>query len=121
MSGNDQPNVSLTNPDYSLFYESLCAISNNMIHLYYLRSNLEAPQEENMSVDREINVVGKACPMPLIALAKEVRSLTQGQCVRIIGNDPIFEESIVEFCRGRRHEVIETTRDGKTVSIVIKV
>ena len=31
-----------------------------------------------MSIDREINVVGKACPMPLIALAKEVRKPEAG-------------------------------------------
>ena len=74
-----------------------------------------------MFVDKDINVVGKACPMPLIALAKEVRTLNQGQTVRIIGNDPIFEESIVEFCREGCHEVLETHREGKTVSMVIKV
>ena len=74
-----------------------------------------------MSVDKDINVVGKACPMPLIALAREVRNLKQGQIVRIIGNDPIFEESIVEFCREGGHEIVETAREGKTVSMVIKV
>jgi len=74
-----------------------------------------------MSVDKDINVVGKACPMPLIALAREVRNLKQGQIVRIMGNDPIFEESIVEFCREGGHEIVETTREGKTVSMVIKV
>ncbi|MDA8098896.1 MAG: sulfurtransferase TusA family protein [Nitrospiraceae bacterium] len=73
-----------------------------------------------MHADKEINVLGKACPMPLIALAKEVRAMQQGQTVRITGNDPIFEESIVEFCREGCHEIVETTREGKTVSIVIK-
>ena len=74
-----------------------------------------------MSVDIEINVVGKACPMPLITLAREARILKQGQTVRITGNDPIFEESIVEFCREGCHEIMETTREGKIVSMVIKV
>lgn len=45
-----------------------------------------------MVIDRDINVVGKACPMPLIALAKEVRTMARGQTVRVTGNDPIFEE-----------------------------
>jgi TusA-related sulfurtransferase len=74
-----------------------------------------------MAVDREINVVGKSCPLPLITIAKEVRRLKQGQTVRIIGNDPIFEESIIEFCREGCHEIIETIREGKTVSMVIRV
>ena len=74
-----------------------------------------------MSVEKEINVVGKACPMPLITLAKEVRNLRQGQILRIMGNDPLFEESVVEFCCERCHEILDTKREGKTVSIVIKV
>lgn len=74
-----------------------------------------------MSVDKDINVVGQACPMPLIALAREVRNLQPGQTVRITGNDPIFEESIVEFCRQGCHQIQETTRAGKIVCILIKL
>jgi TusA-related sulfurtransferase len=74
-----------------------------------------------MSVDKDINVVNKSCPMPLIALAREVRNLKQGQTVRITGNDPLFEESIVEFCRERYHEIMDTVRDGKTVAMIIRV
>jgi len=75
-------------------------------------------QEVAMTVDKEINVVGKACPIPLIALAKEVRGMDKGQVVRIVGNDPIFEPSIVDCCRERGFTILETTRDGRTVSII---
>ena len=74
-----------------------------------------------MNVDKDIDVVGNACPMPLIALAREVRKLQPGQIVRITGNDPIFEESIVEFCREGGHGILETTREGKVVCLVIKI
>ncbi len=74
-----------------------------------------------MHVDREINVVGKACPLPLISLAKEVRALHQGQLVRITGNDPIFEISIIDFCRERGHAVVDTVREGKTVCMTIRI
>jgi len=74
-----------------------------------------------MASDREINVVGKACPMPLISLAREVRTMTSGQTVQITGNDPIFEPSVLEFCREGCHEVLSNARDGKVVTIVLKV
>lgn len=74
-----------------------------------------------MHVDRDIDVVGKTCPMPLIALAKEVRTMEAGQTVRITGNDPIFEESIIEFCREGGHQVLETRREGRVVSMVVRV
>lgn len=74
-----------------------------------------------MAVDRDIDVVGRACPMPLIALAREVRVMQAGQTLRITGNDPIFESSVVEFCREGGHQVVETAREGRVVSIVIRV
>jgi TusA-related sulfurtransferase len=77
--------------------------------------------EKIMTVDRDIDVVGKACPLPLITVAKEVRTMQKGQLLRIIGNDPLFEATILDFCREGGHAVQETSRDGKKVSITLKV
>jgi tRNA 2-thiouridine synthesizing protein A len=74
-----------------------------------------------MTVDRDIDVMGKACPIPLITLAKEVRASRKGQLLRITGNDPTFEASILDFCHEGGHEVLEASRDGKKVSIVFKI
>ena len=46
------------------------------------------------SADRVVDVTGKACPMPLVALAKEVRTMQAGQTVKITGNDPILTGKI---------------------------
>lgn len=74
-----------------------------------------------MTVDKEINVVGKACPIPLITLAKAVRTMHDGQTVRITGNDPIFEPSVIDFCQERGFRVLETTREGRTISLVFVI
>ena len=74
-----------------------------------------------MTVDKDLDVVGKACPIPLITVAKGVRTMQKGQLLRITGNDPIFEATILDFCREGGHEVRETIRDGKKVSIIFKV
>ena len=74
-----------------------------------------------MTFDRDIDVVGRACPLPLISLAKEVRAMNAGQTVRIRGNDPVFEESIAEFCRETGHQIVETGREGRVVTMLIRV
>ena len=74
-----------------------------------------------MTVDKDINVVGKACPIPLISLAREVRGMNKGQVVRITGNDPIFESSVVDFCQERGHTILETTRNGRTATLVFTI
>ena len=74
-----------------------------------------------MNFDVDMDVRGKVCPIPLIALAKEVRRLPPGAVVRIVGDDPIFEETIQDFCREGSHEIVETRRDGKVVDIAFRV
>lgn len=74
-----------------------------------------------MNVDKEIDVVSKACPIPLITVAREVRTMRKGQLLRIIGNDPLFEVTILDFCREGGHEVQDSIRDGKKVTITFKV
>ena len=74
-----------------------------------------------MNVDKEIDVVSKACPIPLITVAREIRTMRKGQLLRIIGNDPLFEVTILDFCREGGHEVQDSIRDGKKVTITFKV
>jgi TusA-related sulfurtransferase len=54
-------------------------------------------------------------------VAKEVRAMQKGQLLRITGNDPLFEATILDFCREGGHEILETSRDGKKVSILFTV
>jgi tRNA 2-thiouridine synthesizing protein A len=74
-----------------------------------------------MSVDKLIDVTGKVCPLPLIAMAKEVRTMQKGEILSIIGDDPIFEESVIDFCREGAHALLDTHREGKKVTIVLQV
>ncbi|MBU0482900.1 MAG: sulfurtransferase TusA family protein [Proteobacteria bacterium] len=74
-----------------------------------------------MKVDKEIDVLHKVCPLPLITLAKEVRTMAKGQVVKISGDDPIFEDSVLDFCREGEHEILENNREGRQVSIVFKI
>lgn len=74
-----------------------------------------------MTPDKDIDVLGKAFPVPLITVAKEVLTMQKGQLLRVIGNDLLFESTILKFCSERGHEVQETIRDGKKVSITFKI
>ncbi len=62
------------------------------------------------------------CPLPLIELAKSVNKLNSGQTLKIIGNDPIFETSVRDFCQVNDHAVLEVSTDDKRcVSMMIRV
>ncbi len=74
-----------------------------------------------MAANRLVDVMGKVCPLPLISLAKEVRTMQKGQMISIVGDDPIFEDSVIDFCREGGHELVDTHREGKKVTIVFQV
>ena len=72
--------------------------------------------------DSYLDVSGVCCPVPLIELAKSVKDLKPGQTLEVVGNDPIFESSVRDFCLAHGHSVLEvTTGDNRSVSVVIKV
>jgi len=74
------------------------------------------------NVDARLDVLGVCCPLPLIQLAKAVRDLKSGQTLEIIGNDPIFESSVRDFCQVNSHTVLEAKTDEKRrVTILILV
>jgi tRNA 2-thiouridine synthesizing protein A len=73
-------------------------------------------------VDSRLDVNGVCCPLPLIQIAKSVNNLKPGQTLEIIGNDPIFESSIRDFCLANGHTVLEaTTDDNHSVTMLIRV
>ncbi len=72
--------------------------------------------------DIHLDVRGVCCPLPLIMLSKQVRELGPGQRLEIIGNDPIFESSIRDFCQANGHALLEVRPEAnRQVSIVIRV
>lgn len=73
-------------------------------------------------VDLRVDVSGTCCPMPLIELTKAIKTLQPGQTLEIVGNDPIFESAVHNFCQTNGHRVLNVTaHPGHQVSIVIQV
>ena len=74
------------------------------------------------NVDSHLDVSGVCCPLPLIQLSKSVSHLKPGQTLEIIGNDPIFETSVRDFCQANGHAVLEATADAShSVTMLIRV
>jgi len=75
-----------------------------------------------VDIDSKLDVCGVCCPMPLIELAKAARQLRPGQTIEVIGNDPIFEPSVRDFCQTNGHTVFEVrSGDDRRVVILIRI
>lgn len=74
------------------------------------------------SVPTCLDVRGVCCPLPLIHLAKAAKLLAPGETIEIMGNDPIFETTVRDYCRENGHDVLEVKPAGSGgVSILIRV
>ena len=73
-------------------------------------------------VDMRLDVTGMCCPLPLVELAKSVVGLDPGQVIEIIGNDPVFETTVRDFCQANAHTILDvTTLDDHSVQVRIRV
>lgn len=72
--------------------------------------------------DKQLDVRGVCCPLPLIQLAKAIKELKKGQTLKVTGNDPIFESSIRDYCQANGHEVLAVeSEETQGVSILIRM
>jgi len=73
-------------------------------------------------VDLHLDVSGVCCPIPLIQMGKAMQELKPGQTLQIIGNDPIFETAVKDFCHANGHTLLETRPgDNYSITMLIKV
>jgi TusA-related sulfurtransferase len=59
--------------------------------------------------------------MPLIRLAKAVNGLEPGVMVEVIGDDPIFELGVREFCAARGYSVESKRVEGRAVHLELRI
>lgn len=73
-------------------------------------------------VDLHLDVSGVCCPIPLIQMGKAMLELKPGQTLQVVGNDPIFETAVRDFCLANGHTLLETTAgDHYNITMLIRV
>lgn len=57
---------------------------------------------------KELNCLGMRCPLPIIALSKEIRSVFAGDSIRLLSDDPATELDLRAWARmtGNQVEVL---------------
>lgn len=66
-----------------------------------------------VKVDEKLDCKGLSCPMPIIKLAKKVRTMTSGQILLMEGTDPGSKEDIPGWCSKTGHNLLGTQeKDG---------
>ncbi len=73
-----------------------------------------------MTADKDIDLSGLNCPLPILRAKKALAELTSGQVLRVTATDPGAPGDFAAFCRqtGNMLEDSQTTADGKFVMVL---
>ena len=63
-----------------------------------------------MNIDRELDVRGLNCPLPILKAKKALAELSSGQVLRILATDPGSTRDFQAFARQTGHELLEQTQ-----------
>jgi tRNA 2-thiouridine synthesizing protein A len=54
----------------------------------------------------ELNCLGQRCPLPVIALARNIGNVEIGAVVRVLADDPAAANDIPAWCRMKQQEYL---------------
>jgi tRNA 2-thiouridine synthesizing protein A len=53
-----------------------------------------------------LDCLGQKCPLPVVALAKQIRNVGIGEKVRVLADDPAAANDIPAWCRMKEQEYL---------------
>ena len=72
------------------------------------------------SIDRELDVRGLNCPLPILKAKKALAELESGQVLRILATDPGSTRDFQAFARQTGHELLEQQQQQEEFVHVLK-
>ena len=70
---------------------------------------------------RQLDTCGLFCPVPILLTAREIKGMTAGQRLQVIGDDPGIVEDMPVWCEETGHALVSLDRDGERVVCVVEV
>jgi TusA-related sulfurtransferase len=65
----------------------------------------------------EVDARGRACPMPVLMLAKALR---EHPLVKLYADDPAARADVLALCESAGHEVVELASAGRLLTALVK-
>lgn len=71
--------------------------------------------------EHQLDTRGLLCPMPVIRTQQKVALLSPGDVLEVVATDPGVLHDIPAWCRVHGHEVLETSRHEREISVRLRV
>lgn len=70
--------------------------------------------------DRELDCKGLLCPMPIIKVSKEVKTMQIGEVLKMEATDPGAMPDMEAWARQTGNELLDAQQDGKVYTFYVK-
>ncbi len=71
--------------------------------------------------DVTVDARGLSCPMPIVKLTKTVKSMSAGDSITVMADDPGFEPDVRAWIEAQGHELDSLTEADDVFTAVINV
>ncbi len=73
-----------------------------------------------METDKELDVRGLHCPLPILRVKKALSDMQAGQLLRVVATDPGTVIDFAVFSQQTGHPLLESTEKGKEFVFLFK-
>lgn len=73
-----------------------------------------------MQFDRELDVKGLNCPLPILRTKKALAEMESGQILRVLATDPGSAKDFAAFARQTGNELLEQSEENRVFEYFIK-
>ena len=70
--------------------------------------------------DLRLDMLGRLCPLPVIALAKHIGEVPVGATVTLLADDPAAASDIPAWCRMRGHDYLGATPEEQGTAYAVR-
>ena len=76
---------------------------------------------EKIKVDKELDLTGLSCPVPIVMTSETVKKMREGEVLKVTSTDPGFERDIWNWSKQTKNELIKVEKEnGKVVAYIRK-
>ena len=68
----------------------------------------------------EIDVRGLLCPLPVLKARKRLKSMTEGELLKVRATDPASAIDLPHFCHETGHELVTAEKAGDELIFIIR-
>jgi len=74
-----------------------------------------------MEATRTLDARGLVCPVPIMKISKEVKTMGHGEVLKVIASDSAFELDLRAWSKQTGNEILSLEKEGETVTAVIRI